>query len=220
MSIRYHSNVDSSARNRGPRHLRTPSTPDGVLTEEGRGHDRHPQNGYDIASALLGMNPVPSTSAISGRRTGPVTTNRIAIEDALGREVRPLRIRAHRGVRVPPRVEVPGPGADHGQCIVFRRRRMFVISTLRCQCPSPLPRGTAPRKVCVVDGSKVLVQKSRLVLNSKTVFARFPDSTPYPSGLTSDQCLNPIQNSTSTVICPRPLFRELSTNLVPRVLNN
>ena len=39
----------------------------------------------------------------------------------------PLRIQLHRGVYIPHRVEVPGPGADHGQCIVFRPQRMFAI---------------------------------------------------------------------------------------------
>ena len=66
--------------------------------EEGRGHDHHLQNVYDIASALLDMSPAPSSSAISGRRTGPVTTNRIAKEDALGREARPPHIRPRREV--------------------------------------------------------------------------------------------------------------------------
>lgn len=220
MSIRYHSNVVSSARDRGPHHLRTPSTPGGALMEESRGHDRHPRNVYDIASALPGMIPAPSTSVISGRRTDMVITSRTAKEGAPGGEARPLHIRPRRGVQVPLRVEVPGPRADHGRCIVFRRRLMFVISTLRCRCLKPLPRGTAPRKACVVGGSRVLVQKSRLVPNPRTIFARFPDPMPYPSGVTNDRCLNPIQNSTLAATCLRRQFREPSTNLVPRDLSN
>jgi len=95
--IKYHSSVVSSARDRGQRHLRTPSTLGGAPMEEGRGQDPRLQNVYDIVSALPGTTPVPSTSARSGRRTGVVTTNRIARGGALGGKARPLRIRPHRG---------------------------------------------------------------------------------------------------------------------------
>jgi len=169
MLIRYHSNVGSSAQGRGLRHLRILSTPGGVLMEQGRDHGPPLQNVYDTASALPGTNPAPSTSARSGRRTGKMTINRIAKEDVLGGEPCLLHIRLHRGAQVPLPVEVPGVGTDRGRCTVFQPRRMFEISTSRCRCPKPSPRGT-PRKACVVGGNRVPVRKPRLVPDPRTIY--------------------------------------------------
>ena len=169
VSIRYHSSVDSNARDRGPRHLRIPSTLGGAPMEDGRGRGHHLRSVYDIASVLLDTAPAPSTSVRSGRRTGTVTTNRIARGDAFGGEALLLRALSHRGALVPLRVEAPGLGIDHGRCIVFQRQRTFVISTSCYRCPKLLPPGTIPRKAHVVGGNKVPVQKSRLVPNPTTI---------------------------------------------------
>lgn len=168
MLIRYHSSVDLNARDHGPRHPRTPSTLGGAPMEAGRGHGHPPQSGYDIVSALQGTNRAPSPSVRSGRRTGLLTTNRIATEDVLGGGPRLLRTLPHREVSVLLLVEVPGPGTDRGRCIVSRRRLMFVILTLRCRCPK-LPRRTVPPKARVVGETKVPVPKSRLVPNLRII---------------------------------------------------
>ena len=128
--------------------------------EDGRGQGHHLQNVYDIVSVLPGTTLVPSTNVRSGRRTDTVITSRIAIEDALGGEARPLWVRSHQGALVPLRVAALGPGTDRGRCIVFRLRLMSVILTLRCRCPKPLPRGTTPQRTHVVGGITVPVQKS------------------------------------------------------------
>ena len=160
MSIRYRSSVDSSVQDRGPGHPRIPSTLDGALMEEGRGQGHHLQNVYDIVSVPPGTTLVPSTNVRSGRRTGTVTTNRTAIEDALGGEVHLLSVRSRRGALVLLRVVALGLGTDHGRCTVFQLRLMSVISTLHCRCPKLLPRGTTLRRTHVVGGIRVPVQKS------------------------------------------------------------
>lgn len=141
--------------------------------EEGRGRGHPLQNGYDIVSALQGTIRAPSTSVRSGRRTGLLTTNRIATEDVLAGGLRPLRTLPHREVSVLLRVEVPGPGTDRGRCIVFRRRLMFVTLILRCRCPKLLPRRTVPPKARVVGETKVPVPKSRLVPNLRIILRIF-----------------------------------------------
>ena len=128
--------------------------------EDGRGHGLHLQSVYDTASALPGTTPVLLLSARSGRRTGKVTANRIAKEGAFDAGVRPLLVRPRRGVLAPLRVEALELGTDLGRCIVFQRRRMFVILTLRCRCPKPLSHGT-PRRAYAVDGNRAAAQKSR-----------------------------------------------------------
>jgi len=128
--------------------------------EDGRGQGHHLQNVYDIASVPQDTTLVPSTNVRSGRRTGTVITNRIAIEVALGGEARPLWVRSHRGALVPLRVAALGLGTDRGPYTVFRLRLMFVISTLRYRCPKPLPHGTTLRRTRVVGGIRAKVQKS------------------------------------------------------------
>jgi len=159
MRIRYHSSVGNSARDRGPPHPQTLSTLGGAPMEDGRDRDRHLQNVYDTVPVLPGTTPALSTSARSGRRTGMATINRTAKEDVFDGGPRPLCARFHRGVLVPLRVEVLGPGSDRGRCIVFQQQRTSVISTLPCRCLKP--HGTAPRKTHVVDENRAAVQKSR-----------------------------------------------------------
>jgi hypothetical protein len=142
--------------------------------EEGRGHGRHLQNVYDIASALPGTTPAPSTSVRSGRRTGSVTTNRIAKEDALGGEVRPLCIRPHRGVSS---TSSRSSGAGDRPRTLHRLPTATNVRDIdiTLSMSKTAARGTAPRKARVVDGNRVQVQKSRLVPNQRTIFIRFPD---------------------------------------------
>ena len=171
--IKYRSSVDPNARDHDLHHQRTPSTLGGAPMGGGRGHDRHPQNGYDIVSALQGTIRAPSTSVRSGRRTGSTTINRTAIEDALDGEVHPLYTLPHREVLVPLRVVAPGLETGPGRCTAFRQRRMSVILTLRCRCLKLLPRGITPRKACAVDETKAPVRKLRLVPNPRAALPVF-----------------------------------------------
>lgn len=168
--------------------------------EGGPGQGRLLQNVYDKVPAPQGTTRVPSTSVRSGRRTGSVIINRIVTEDVLDGEALLLRTLPHREVSVPLQVEALGLGTDHERCTDSRQRRTSVISTFRCRCPRPLPRGTALRNTRVADGTKVPVQKL--------------------SGLTSDQCLNRTRNSILGPRCLHPLSHELSINLVPKALSD
>ena len=161
MSIKYRSNVDSSAQDRGLHHLQIPSTLGGAPTGDGRGHGRHPQSVYDIVLVPPGTTPALLLSVRSGRRTGKVKTNRIAKGDELDAGARPLLAQPRRGALVPLRAEALRPGTGRERCIVFRQRRMYVISTLHCRCPNPLSRGTTLRKAHAVHENRAPAQKSR-----------------------------------------------------------